>query len=323
MKKCNCNCERHEKEECTNQQNMGLEISSLEDAMAVLDNGAGFDINMMAKPIFFAPTGVGDGHGQVDFKSYDSDNEYYDEEITQSMMIRASGWPAAISAIAPIRNYNYMTSKVISDNSISRMYRSVTADTLYAVVVTRMNYFINNALSILINSIMEAVKAKFNNGKLRLEAPEYTFGFIRNKLNEELFAITKSLPNCYSNNLNTYMPADLIFRINSLKSGNNSDDNALYYSQVYASADILTMNMTATVANSVYNVLYSELTIFAGPDMLQELASELNPAFFGFRNTIRESYFGLFCEIVACDISIDPSNPYLSEIPDEIEKVEF
>lgn len=286
------------------------------EALITMDGFGKFDATMMAKPIFFIPKDPNNMGSRMENECYSNFDEYADEEITQMMMVRSAGWPDAIKSLTHMATNNPM------DNNVYNCIRRTTANTIEAVTEARLNYFINNALNILITEILTIL----NDNKVISDiienrkdiAPSIGDGIING-----LYDITKNL-NIYKNEYGTKFgpiisdPVILHLIMQCKKDSNHNNeavDNIL--AQVFASADITAMNLTAFASNHVYNVLYRNLSIFVGPDFLQELASDLTPAFIGFRNTIHTAYNELYAEIAGCDHNIDPKNPLLTKYWDD------
>lgn len=272
-------------------------------AMNTITDGGDFDASdpILVKPFFVFPKDQDDVSSRLEMRAYESEENYMPTtDITQGMLAHAASWVDAMTVLAP-------NAKTWKDKRISNDIRTLTSRSVRMAINARLNYFINNALNILVREILYALmedtevaeKMKNDNG---IPAS------IGNDLIHNLYDITATIGETFTSDTKKQPVSDNLLLLSNKNTDGTLDQNMLKESQKIAVASVAATNLTANATNIVYNTLYRYLTVQFGPEKLQQLAESLTGPFIGFRNTIKDCYLQIFDDIKGFNIDINPSN---------------
>lgn len=271
-------------------------------AMNTITDGGEFDASdpILVKPFFVFPKDQDDVSSRLEIRAYESNENYMPTtDITQGMLAHAASWAGAMTVLAP----NAPTWK---DHRISNDIRTLTGRSIRMAINARLNYFINNALNILVREILYTISIDKEVAEI-FEKSHYVMTNIADELVANFYDMTTSIGDNFPTSTKQPVYDNLLFLPNKNTDG-TLDQNMLKESQKVAVASVAATNLTAAATNIVYNILYRYLTIPFGPEKLQQLAESLTGPFIGFRNTIKDCYLQIFDDIKGFNIDINPSN---------------
>lgn len=272
-------------------------------AMNTITDGGDFDASnpILVKPFFVFPKDQDDVSTRLEMRAYESEENYMPTtDITQGMLAHAASWAGAMTVLAP----NGPTWK---DNRLSNDIRTLTSRSIRMAINARLNYFINNALNILVREILYTISIDKEVAKI-FEERHYVMTNIADELVANFYDMTTSIGDTFPTDTNKQPVYDNLLFLPNKNTDGTLDQNMLKESQKVAVASVAATNLTAAATNIAYNVLYRYLTIPFGPEKLQQLAESLTGPFIGFRNTIKDCYLQLFDDIKGFNIDINPSN---------------
>ena len=274
-------------------------------AMNTITDGGDFDASdpILVKPFFVFPKDQDDVSSRLEMRAYENGENYMPTtDITPGMLAHAASWAGAMTVLAP----NGTTWK---DNRLSNDIRTLTSRSVTMAINARLNYFINNALNILVREILYALMEDTEVAE-KTKNDHGISASIGNDLIHNLYDITATIGETFISDIKQPVSDNLLLLPNKNTDG-TLDQNMLKESQKVAVASVAATNLTAAATNIVYNVLYRYLTVPFGPEKLQQLAESLTGPFIGFRNTIKDCYLQIFDDIKGFNIDINPSNLYL------------
>lgn len=272
-------------------------------AMNTITDGGDFDASdpILVKPFFVFPKDQDDVSSRLEMRAYESEENYMPTtDITQGMLAHAALWADAMTVLAP----NTTTWK---DKRISNDIRTLTSRSVRMAINARLNYFINNALNILVREILYALMEDTEVAE-KMKNDHGIPASIGNDLIHNLYDITATIGETFTSDTKKQPVSDNLLLLSNKNTDGTLDQNMLKESQKIAVASVAATNLTANATNIVYNTLYRYLTVQFGPEKLQQLAESLTGPFIGFRNTIKDCYLQIFDDIKGFNIDIDPSN---------------
>lgn len=272
-------------------------------AMNTITDGGDFDASdpILVKPFFVFPKDQDDVSSRLEMRAYESEENYMPTtDITQGMLAHAALWADAMTVLAP----NGPTWK---DNIISNDIRTLTSRSVRMAINARLNYFINNALNILVREILYALMEDTEVAE-KMKNDHGIPASIGNDLIHNLYDITATIGETFASDTKKQPVYDNLLLLSNKNTDGTLDQNMLKESQKIAVASVAATNLTANATNIVYNTLYRYLTVQFGPEKLQQLAESLTGPFIGFRNTIKDCYLQIFDDIKGFNIDINPSN---------------
>lgn len=272
-------------------------------AMNTITDGGDFDASdpILVKPFFVFPKDQDDVSSRLEMRAYESEENYMPTtDITQGMLAHAALWADAMTVLAP----NAPTWK---DKRISNDIRTLTSRSVRMAINARLNYFINNALNILVREILYALMEDTEVAE-KMKNDRGIPASIGNDLIHNLYDITATIGETFTSDTKKQPVSDNLLLLSNKNTDGTLDQNMLKESQKIAVASVAATNLTANATNIVYNTLYRYLTVQFGPEKLQQLAESLTDPFIGFRNTIKDCYLQIFDDIKGFNIDIDPSN---------------
>lgn len=273
-------------------------------AINTINDGGEFDATdpILVKPFFVFPDDQNDVSTRLKIRAYESDeNCMPTTDITQGMLAHASLWADAMNVLAP-------ASSTWKENRISNDIRTLTSRSVRMAINARLNYFINNALNILVREILYALMED-NEVAEKMKNDHGIPASIGNDLIHNLYDITAKIGDTFVSDTMKQQPVyDNLLLLSNKTTDGSLDQNMLKQSQKIAVASVAATNLTASATNITYNTLYRYLTVQFGPEKLQQLAESLTGPFIGFRNTIKDCYLQIFDDIAGFNIDINPSN---------------
>lgn len=272
-------------------------------AMNTITDGGDFDASdpILVKPFFVFPKDQDDVSSRLEMRAYESEENYMSTtDITQGMLAHAASWADAMTVLAP----NAQTWK---DNRISNDIRTLTSRSVRMAINARLNYFINNALNILVREILYVLMEDTEVAE-KMKNDHGIPASIGNDLIHNLYDITATIGETFTSDTKKQPVNDNLLLLSNKNTDGTLDQNMLKESQKIAVASVAATNLTANATNIVYNTLYRYLTVQFGPEKLQQLAESLTGPFIGFRNTIKDCYLQIFDDIKGFNIDINPSN---------------
>lgn len=272
-------------------------------AMNTITDGGDFDASdpILVKPFFVFPKDQDDVSSRLEMRAYESEENYMPTtDITQGMLAHAALWADAMTVLAP----NAQTWK---DKRISNDIRTLTSRSVRMAINARLNYFINNALNILVREILYALMEDTEVAE-KMKNDHGIPASIGNDMIHNLYNITSTIGETFTSDTKKQPVSDNLLLLSNKNTDGTLDQNMLKESQKIAVASVAATNLTANATNIVYNTLYRYLTVQFGPEKLQQLAESLTGPFIGFRNTIKDCYLQIFDDIKGFNIDINPSN---------------
>lgn len=272
-------------------------------AMNTITDGGDFDASdpILVKPFFVFPKDQDDVSSRLEIRAYESEENYMPTtDITQGMLAHAALWADAMTVLAP----NAQTWK---DKRISNDIRTLTSRSVRMAINARLNYFINNALNILVREILYALMEDTEVAE-KMKNDHGIPASIGNDMIHNLYDITSTIGETFTSDTKKQPVSDNLLLLSNKNTDGTLDQNMLKESQKIAVASVAATNLTANATNIVYNTLYRYLTVQFGPEKLQQLAESLTGPFIGFRNTIKDCYLQIFDDIKGFNIDINPSN---------------
>ena len=272
-------------------------------AMNTITDGGDFDVNdpILVKPFFVFPKDQDDVSSRLEIRAYENGANYMPTtDITQGMLAHAASWAGAMTVLAP-SGPNWKETRISND------IRTLTARSVRMAINARLNYFINNALNILVREILYTISVDKEVAEI-FEERHYIMTNIADELVANFYGMTAFIGDTFPTDTNKQPVYDNLLLLPNKNTDGTLDQNMLKESQKVAVASVAATNLTAAATNIVYNILYRYLTIPFGPEKLQQLAESLTGPFVGFRNTIKDCYLQIFDDIKGFDIDINPSN---------------
>lgn len=272
-------------------------------AVNTITDGGDFDATnpILVKPFFVFPKDPDDVSTRLEMRAYESEENYMPTtDITQGMLGHAASWADAMNVLAP-SGPNWKETRISND------IRTLTGRSVRMAINARLNYFINNALNILVREILYALMEDTEVAE-KMKNDHGIPASIGNDLIHNLYDITATIGETFASDTKKQPVYDNLLLLSNKSTDGTLDQNMLKESQKIAVASVAATNLTANATNITYNTLYRYLTVSFGPEKLQQLAESLTGPFIGFRNTIKDCYLQLFDDIKGFNIDINPSN---------------
>lgn len=272
-------------------------------AMNTITDGGNFDASdpILVKPFFVFPKDQDDVSSRLEMRAYENGENYMPTtDITQGMLAHAASWADAMNVLAP-SGPNWKETRISND------IRTLTGRSVRMAINARLNYFINNALNILVREILYALMEDTEVAE-KMKNDHGIPASIGNDLIHNLYDITATIGETFASETKKQPVYDNLLLLSNKSTDGTLDQNMLKESQKIAVASVAATNLTANAANITYNTLYRYLTVSFGPEKLQQLAESLTGPFIGFRNTIKDCYLQIFDDIKGFNIDINPSN---------------
>lgn len=272
-------------------------------AMNTITDGGNFDASdpILVKPFFAFPKDQDDVSSRLEMRAYENGENYMPTtDITQGMLAHAASWADAMNVLAP-SGPNWKETRISND------IRTLTGRSVRMAINARLNYFINNALNILVREILYALMEDTEVAE-KMKNDHGIPASIGNDLIHNLYDITATIGETFASDTKKQPVYDNLLLLSNKSTDGTLDQNMLKESQKIAVASVAATNLTANAANITYNTLYRYLTVSFGPEKLQQLAESLTGPFIGFRNTIKDCYLQIFDDIKGFNIDINPSN---------------
>lgn len=272
-------------------------------AMHTITDGGNFDASdpILVKPFFVFPKDQDDVSSRLEMRAYENGENYMPTtDITQGMLAHAASWADAMNVLAP-SGPNWKETRISND------IRTLTGRSVRMAINARLNYFINNALNILVREILYALMEDTEVAE-KMKNDHGIPASIGNDLIHNLYDITATIGETFASDTKKQPVYDNLLLLSNKSTDGTLDQNMLKESQKIAVASVAATNLTANAANITYNTLYRYLTVSFGPEKLQQLAESLTGPFIGFRNTIKDCYLQIFDDIKGFNIDINPSN---------------
>lgn len=272
-------------------------------ALNTITDGGDFDASnpILVKPFFVFPKDQDDVSTRLEMHGYESEENYMPTtDITQGMLAHAASWADAMNVLAP-SGPNWKETRISND------IRTLTGRSVRMAINARLNYFINNALNILVREILYALMEDTEVAE-KMKNDHGIPASIGNDLIHNLYDITATIGETFVSDTKKQPVYDNLLLLSNKSTDGTLDQNMLKESQKIAVASVAATNLTANATNIAYNTLYRYLTVSFGPEKLQQLAESLTGPFIGFRNTIKDCYLQIFDDIKGFNIDINPSN---------------
>lgn len=272
-------------------------------AVNTITDGGDFDATnpILVKPFFVFPKDQDDVSTRLEMHAYESEENYMPTtDITQGMLAHAASWADAMNVLAP-SGPNWKETRISND------IRTLTGRSVRMAINARLNYFINNALNILVREILYVLMEDTEVAE-KMKNDHGIPASIGNDLIHNLYDITATIGETFASDTKKQPVYDNLLLLSNKSTDGTLDQNMLKESQKIAVASVAATNLTANATNITYNTLYRYLTVSFGPEKLQQLAESLTGPFIGFRNTIKDCYLQLFDDIKGFNIDINPSN---------------